>query len=214
MSRRSFHRASEAERRRDLIVATLDCIAECGLQNATVREIAARAGVTQGLIRHYFSSKDLMLQAAYRDLMASMVASAENTADHRPLTAGRRLRDFIVSNLSAPVADAKKLSLWAAFISHVRVDPVFAEIHKENYLAFRDTVEGLVADVLTDAGQDPDPARCRELAIALNGLIDGLWLEGTLVDDLFSEKPAAEIAIRSAEALLGGICLADELHAS
>ncbi|WP_299473170.1 TetR family transcriptional regulator C-terminal domain-containing protein [uncultured Roseibium sp.] len=206
MSRRPFHRAGEAERRHDLIAATLDCIFERGLQGATVREIAARAGVTQGLIRHYFSSKDQMLQAAYKEVMAGMTRDAA-VVDESLKDARTRLRAFIIANLTPPVVDGRTLSLWAAFISHVRVDPVFAEIHRDGYLAFRTALERLVADVLAEAGQDPDPSECREFAIAINGMIDGLWLEGTLVGDLFSKTPLSGIAIRSVEALLGGIRL-------
>jgi AcrR family transcriptional regulator len=208
MSRRTFHRASEAERRKDLINATLDCISELGLQRATVREVAARAGVTPGLIRHYFSSKDLMLQAAYREVMAGMTSAVSAAADEGQTSACARLHDFIVANLTPPVADGRALSLWAAFISHVRVDPAFAEIHRESYLAFRSALEILVADVLAEAGEAPDANRCRELSISINGVIDGLWLEGTLVGDLFSDTPLPGIAIRSVEALLGGIRLA------
>ena len=207
VSRRSFHRASETERRHDLIEATLDCISESGLQGATVRQIAARAGVTQGLIRHYFSSKDQMLQAAYREVMTGMTRTVVAAAEGDPQDARTRLREFVVANLTPPVADSRKLSLWAAFISHVRVDPVFAEIHRESYLAFRSSLEALVADVLEEDGRDPEPTVCQELAIAINGVIDGLWLEGTLVGDLFSETPLPGIAIRSVEALLGGIRL-------
>lgn len=208
MTRRSFHRAPEAERRQDLITATLDCISELGLQGATVREVATRAGVTPGLIRHYFSSKDQMLQAAYREVMTGMTSKVADAADKGQSSARARLHDFIVANLTPPVADGRALSLWAAFISHVRVDPVFAEIHRESYLAFRSVLEALVADVLTEAGQAADTKRCQELAIAINGVIDGLWLEGTLVGDLFSETPLPGIAVRSVEVLLGGISLA------
>ena len=208
MTRRSFHRAPEAERRQDLITATLDCISELGLQGATVREVATRAGVTPGLIRHYFSSKDQMLQAAYREVMTGMTSKVADAADKGQSSAHARLHDFIVANLTPPVADGRALSLWAAFISHVRVDPDFAEIHRESYLAFRSVLEALVADVLTEAGQAADTKRCQELAIAINGVIDGLWLEGTLVGDLFSETPLPGIAVRSVEVLLGGISLA------
>ncbi|XYK80006.1 MAG: TetR family transcriptional regulator C-terminal domain-containing protein [Labrenzia sp.] len=208
MTRRSFHRAPEAERRQDLINATLDCISELGLQGATVREVATRAGVTPGLIRHYFSSKDQMLQAAYREVMTGMTSKVADAADKGQSSARARLHDFIVANLTPPVADGRALSLWAAFISHVRVDPDFAEIHRESYLAFRSVLEALVADVLTEVGQAADTKRCQELAIAINGVIDGLWLEGTLVGDLFSETPLPGIAVRSVEVLLGGISLA------
>lgn len=214
MSRRPFHRAGEDVRRHDLIAATLDCISESGLQGATVRQIAARAGVTPGLIRHYFSSKDQMLQDAYREVMTGMTSAVVAAADGDQQSARERLHDFIVANLTPPVADGRRLSLWAAFISHVRVDPAFAEIHRESYLAFRSALEDLLAEVLAEAGEEPDPQRCRELGIAINGVIDGLWLEGTLVSDLFTDNPLPGIAIRSAEALLGGIVLAQEIPSS
>lgn len=210
MSRRPFHRIGEAERRQDLITATLDCVSEFGLQGATVRQIAARAGVTPGLIRHYFSSKDQMLQAAYDEVMTGMTGAVVAAANSTEGNARARLRGFIMANLTPPVADGRTLSLWAAFISHVRVDPNFAEIHRESYLAFRSALEGLVAHVLIECGHTADPVYCRELAIAINGVIDGLWIEGTLVGDLFEETPLAGIAIRSVEALLGGISLAAE----
>ena len=107
--RRSYHRASEAERRDDLIAATLDCIAEVGIQGATVRQIAARAGVTGGLIRHYFTSKDQMLQAAYRQLMNGITQTTKAASEGSD--ARERLRRFIVANVTPPVTDSRTLSL-------------------------------------------------------------------------------------------------------
>ena len=53
----SFRRAPDFDRRTDMIEATLDCIADLGIQATTVRAVAARAGVSNGLIRHHFTSK-------------------------------------------------------------------------------------------------------------------------------------------------------------
>lgn len=198
--RRSYHRASEAERREDLISATLDCIAEFGIQGATVRQIAARAGVTGGLIRHYFTSKDQMLQAAYRQLMSGITnttAAAAQGADART-----RLRHFIVANVTPPVTDPRTLSLWAAFISHIPLDPAFAAIHRENYLTFLAALKELLAAFFAERERMVAASECRAYAIALNGLIDGLWLEGTLAPDMFMEQEIAETAILSVEALL------------
>ncbi len=219
MSRRVFHRAGEAERRQDLIRATLDCISEKGLEGATVREIAARAGVTGGLIRHYFASKDQMLQAAYRETMASMTTTAISAAgagvggasEGEVKSARLRLHDFIIANVSPPVTDPRTLSLWAGFIGHIRVDPEFARIHRENYLIFRDALEELISGFLTECGRTPASGESRKLAIAINGLIDGLWLEGSLAQDLFDEHALPRIALESVEALLGGLRLTEAL---
>ncbi len=199
MSRRAFHRAPEGERRHDLIEATLDCIAEFGLKGATLRQIAIRAGVTAGLVRHYFDSKDQMVAEAYRAVIASLTEKAE-VVKGDPET---RLREFIVINLTEPVANSRSLSLWAAFISQVRVDATLAAIHREGYLSFRNALEGLLADFLIARGQTPADGECRRLAIAINGLMDGLWLEGCLAGDLFHESELVTIAMTSIEAMLG-----------
>lgn len=199
MNRRSFHRAPEGERRQELIEATLDCISEFGLKGATVRQIAIRAGVTAGLVRHYFESKDQMIAEAYRAVIASLTEKASKVEGDPE----SRLRDFIAINLTEPVADSRSVSLWAAFISQVRVDPVLAEIHREGYLAFRNSLQDLLANFLAAKGKPADPETCRAFAIAINGLVDGLWVEGCLAGDLFREGELVAIAMTSVEALLG-----------
>ncbi len=207
MTRRTFQRAGEAERRKDLIAATLDSISEHGLEGATVRDIAARAGVTGGLIRHYFSGKDEMVQAAYREMLAGMTGAAVDAMAEAGDDPRRRLHDFIVANVSPPIADPKALSLWAAFIGRVRSDDELARIHRENYLIFIGLLEGLVGAVLSAHRHEAPFSETRHLAVAINGLIDGLWLENSLASDLFDEGRLAHIALDAVEAMLGGLPL-------
>lgn len=203
MSRRTFHRASEAERRQDLIEATLSAIGELGVAGATVRQIAARAGVTGGLIRHYFDGKDQMVQAAYGSVMEGMASAASAALEAAGSDPRARLRAFVTANLSPPIADPRTLSLWAAFIGHVRVDPEFAGIHRDNYLAFLRTLEALLSDFLAGLGRPETAEACRRKAIAINGLLDGLWLEGSLAGDLFAHEELRGIAFDAVESLLG-----------
>lgn len=202
MTRRAFRRASEEGRRHDLIRATLDCVAEKGLKGATVREIADRAGVTNGLIRHYFDSKDQMVQAAYRATMSGMTRQAVATV--AGLTDPReRLRVFVEASLSPPVVDARTLSLWATFISLIHVDPAMAAIHRQGYLEFRNEVERLIGDLYAARGRAAAPGQCRLLAIKVNAVIDGLWLEGCLASDIFAGGELAALGIEAVEDILG-----------
>lgn len=207
MTRRTFQRAGEAERRKDLIAATLDSISDYGLEGATVRDIAARAGVTGGLIRHYFAGKDEMVQAAYREMLAGMTGTAVDAMAEAGDDPRQRLHDFIVANVSPPIADPKALSLWAAFIGRVRSDEELARIHRENYLVFIGILQDLVQAVLTQHHHKPVFNEVRHLAVAINGLIDGLWLENSLASDLFDEGPLSDIALDAVEAMLGGLSL-------
>lgn len=203
MTRRSFHHESVEVRRQDLIAATLDAIAEFGLQGATVREIADRAGVTPGLIRHYFVSKELMFQAAYRAIMNTMFETANDAAEEQGTDAVSRLRIFVISNFKPPIIDPRNLSLWATFISQITVDEALAAIHREGYLAFRDKLEAHIGAALEETGRKLAPGELRYLAIAINGLMDGLWLEGSMAADMFGEGELAHVALSSVERLLG-----------
>lgn len=50
-------------RRRQLIDATLDAINEVGMHDATIAQIARRAGVSTGIISRYFRDKNGLLEA-------------------------------------------------------------------------------------------------------------------------------------------------------
>lgn len=203
LTRRTFRRAPGDERRQDLIRATLDCVTEMGLHAVTVREIALRAGVTNGLIRHYFDSKDRMVQEAYRATMGEMTTLVKAASIIAGATARERLRRFVAANLGAPVADIKRLTLWASFISMVHVDAAMAAIHREHYLAFRRELEALVGEVFVEAGLPARKANCRRAAIKINAVIDGLWLEGTFAPEMFAKKDLVAIGIEAVESILG-----------
>ena len=81
-----FRREPAAQRKEALIQATLSLVAEEGVHGATVRAIADRANVTQGLIRHYFSSKEELIMAAYAYHMNAMTHP-----DHRPRRRSRHV---------------------------------------------------------------------------------------------------------------------------
>src|SRR5688572_23018899 len=132
--RRKFRREGEERRRQDLIEATLDCVAEHGLQGATVRAIALRAGVTAGLIRHYFPGKEDLLQAAYATIMGRMTEQAKTALATVAQEPRRRLSAFVAASLLPPVIDARVFSQWASFIGRAGSDPALAAAHRAGYL--------------------------------------------------------------------------------
>ncbi len=59
-------------RRRQLIDATLEAINEVGMHVATIAQIARRAGVSTGIISHYFRDKNGLLEATMRDITSQL----------------------------------------------------------------------------------------------------------------------------------------------
>lgn len=198
--RRKFRREGEERRRAALIEAALALIAEGGTADATVRAIAERAGVTPGLIRHYFQTKDDLARAAYAAVMEQMTSASVAGLDALPgADPVARLAVFVLSAVRPPVADAAAVGIWAGFIHMVRRDPAIRAIHEATYLDFRDRLEALIAALPRTA----DATRCRADAIACNALIDGLWLEVSTLPEAFAPGEIDRIALRSAGAILG-----------
>ena len=62
----------EPIRRQQLIKATMAAIDEVGLAEATVMRIARHAGVSAGIISHYFGGKDGLLEATMRQILTDL----------------------------------------------------------------------------------------------------------------------------------------------
>lgn len=198
--RRKFRREGEERRRESLIAAALDLIADGGFAAATVRAIADRAGVTPGLIRHYFAGKDDLTRAAYAEIMGRMTAASLAHADEAP--AGdpvARLAAFVRASLRPPVADPVSLGLWAGFIHLVRREPAMRAIHRSSYFDYRDLLQSLIADALP---ADTPAVKLRSLAIACNAVIDGLWLEASALPEEFEQAEIEAIGLAAVGRIL------------
>lgn len=198
MDRRPYRRETEERRREDLIGAALGLVAEGGAQAATVRAIAEKAGVTPGLIRHYFVNKDDLTRAAYAHLMAEMTEQSAAVLRDAPADPVLRLALFVAAAVSPPVADPEAVALWAGFVHDVRRDAAMREVHALSYLAFRDVLQ----DLITALPQTPSPSDARAKAIACNALIDGLWMESGLLPEAFAPDEIVTIALHAAGAIL------------
>ena len=82
-------RPSKAHQRREEIIwALYNCLTARGQEKITIKEIAAKAGLTPGVIHYYFESKDDIVSALavaiidkYGSLIESRLAAAASTED-------------------------------------------------------------------------------------------------------------------------------------
>ena len=81
----------------------------------------------------------------------------------------------------------------------VRSDADLMAVHEAGYLAYRDALQTLIETLprVTRSGQT------RGEAIACNALIDGLWVEGSLLPAAFAPGEVITIGLRSVGAILG-----------
>jgi len=187
--RQVFTRESADTRRDALIAATARCLATRGAHGTSVRAICVEAGVSAGLLRHYFDGIDALVAATYRAtgarVAAAMHAAVEDVAVDNPRG---RLLVFVTASFRAPIADPALLATWLAFWSLSRTVQAIGAIHDEIYAENRQDIERLIC-ACPNAPKD-----ARLAAVALTALVDGLWLELSLGNAPFSVGEAEALA--------------------
>src|ERR1700674_5663350 len=108
------HEPAEDDRRRQLIEVAIDCLAELGFVGTTLAQIAGRAGVSTGLVAHYFGDKDGLLEAAFRTL-SRRVHDGVRARLRLAHTPRGRIQAVIDANLAPQEFNQRSGSAWLAF---------------------------------------------------------------------------------------------------
>ncbi len=202
MTRKSFERLTEDVRRTALLEATLDVVSQDGIPGASVRRIALKAGVSAGLIRHYFDTKEDMVRAAYMYLMDGLTMRAAEMAAKAKGQPEASLARFVQANLTKPSISEHAVTLWATFIGLNKSNAGYSDVHRDAYREFLEILEALIFPVLRANDRPDDSTTCRQLAIAMNGIVDGLWIEGSLAHGLYDSADLPGIALRACEGIM------------
>ena len=64
----------QADRRRQILEAAVKVFARSGFHTSRVGDVAEEAGVAYGLVYHYFTSKEELLETIFRDTWTQMLA--------------------------------------------------------------------------------------------------------------------------------------------
>lgn len=184
----AFRRAEPDARRLSLVEACARVLAREGVGGTSVRTIALEAGVSPGLVNHYFAGIDALIAATYAQVEARVGEALEAALAGAGDDPHARLEAWVTASFQSPIADPELLATWIAFWSLVRARPEIARQHDEQYGAFRARLEGLLAD----CGMASEHRR--RAAIAITALIDGLWLELCLSPQAFDAAEARAIA--------------------
>jgi AcrR family transcriptional regulator len=171
-------RASPLVRRADLVAATVSCLARLGARGTTGREICRQAGVSHGLLRHYFRNPDNLLLETYEQLCEDMLAQLEAAALPYAADPWDALHRYFIAVFSDDWAGPEIIGAWMVFWQQARSRSDFAAVSDSFNMRQRALLERLVAQL---------PGRERALPLAdgialLSAALDGLWIEYYLSD--------------------------------
>lgn len=201
--RARFRREAPEDRRRQLGEATLRCIAKHGNAGVSVRQIAAEAGVSPGLITHHFGELEELIAYAF-DLMSDRLLAAINEAvDAAPQTPETRLDAFIDASFSPILMDRGVLGMWVVFWGLILHSPRMASAQRHEYSTYLDSVERLFTDLAAAEGFVIGDVRLA--AVSFTALMDGLWLAWCLNPSAFRPEDGIGQARRWVEGLRRGL---------
>lgn len=190
-------RPEKAQGRTRLIVAALHCMARFGQRGTTVRKIAELAGVTPGLVKHHFGSKDALLVATYRHLNESTVARIQTALTVHQHDPGQALDDAIAALFPDDLTDVHQMRVLVAFWGLVLTNPDFAAVQAATNAQSRKLFCALARL------QVPSQAEAEEIANGIIAVTDGLWLECCMNPVRMTPAKAMLIAASFSRARLG-----------
>lgn len=157
----------EPIRRQQLIDASLDVIGEVGFQGLTIALISRKAGLSTGIISHYFGGKKGLIEATVRYLVSQL------WLEKPPTDPKARLMAIIDANF-APVQQSEAASrTWLSFWSQSVHEPELMRLQTLNK-------RRLVSNLSFSYKQLLPKDKVKEAAEVTTAMIDGLWLHSAL----------------------------------
>jgi len=126
-------------RKRQITRAAYEIIAEKGYNNFTMMDIAKRAGVSSGLIHHYFKDKENMLVTLLREMQQnirqSLEQSIETVADPR-----EKLGIFMDQAFGLVENEKEYIYVTFDFLTQIKFNERMQRILSKLYRGYRETI--------------------------------------------------------------------------
>lgn len=197
--------ADHEERRRQIAAAVCELIAEHGLDAVTVARTAATAGISVGLVQHYFRTKDEMLLHAFRYVSARIRSRIDERVragirHQRPIS--RVLAEALAEFIPLDETRRAEFRVARAFAGRALDAPELAAVDAETARALREELAQAVHNGKecgeVDPALDPWPAAVRLAAVteglALQVYRDPAGVPGVSAADVVASVIDAELA--------------------
>lgn len=161
-------------RKPQLVQATMAVIDRVGLHSASIALISKEAGVSTGIINHYFGGKHGLLEETMREILRQLSVTITKALKELPANAHQqRINAIINGNFEGYQAENKVAKTWLAFWSYSMHDAQLKRLQRVNE-------KRLISHLLIELKALLEPDQAELVAHGIASLIDGIWLRGTL----------------------------------
>ena len=167
--------ATRQVRRQQLIDATLETIAKRGFADTTLADVAAGAGLSQGIVNFHFRTKEELLVETLRDLNEEYGATWRRALEAAGPDPANRLWAILAADFDPAICSRKKIAVWHAFYGEAKARPTYQKICGDRDDERWDVMTGLIETLIAQGGYEGLEARA--LAQILTAMTDGFWLD-------------------------------------
>lgn len=169
------NREMRAATRKAVLASAMQLFAENGYPHTTTREIARKAGISTGLMYHYFSGKESLLRAVFDHSMETL--SVSFTESYRESPPGEQLANLLRTIFRLLAGDEP---FWGLFYA-LRAQPEVMRILGEDFRLWTTRLRELFRAELTAAGySDPELE-----SFLLYSLVEGVIQQYLLDPDVY-----------------------------
>ncbi|MDF2925655.1 MAG: transcriptional regulator [Paenibacillaceae bacterium] len=168
------------EKRRLILHAAFQALAELGYDAVTLQIIADYAKVSKGVVHYYYNSKDAVLTELLLWL-TGRIYEKECAAVQEQSTAGGKLAAYLDSVFVAPEKNRSFYRVYLDFLAKATRNPAYREINQRFYGNCRSISTEIVLqgqrEGVFHAGLDIDGT-----AAAIRAIIDGCLIQWLMTD--------------------------------
>jgi AcrR family transcriptional regulator len=185
-------------RRQHMLTAAAQIIAERGISETRIADVAERAGASPALVIYYFKTKDRLLSEALRHSDQNFYDAVEAMLQRTP-TLRSRLETLVRwtcdpdSVEELPGSWGMWFDLWATAF---RVEAV-----RRDRIELDQLWRAMISRLVTDAqagGEVAESVEAEDFAVSFSALLDGLSIQVALGDPVVNAERAFDVALRFA----------------
>tara|TARA_R110001583_G_scaffold66471_2_gene190997 strand:- start:132 stop:725 length:594 start_codon:yes stop_codon:yes gene_type:complete len=173
-------------RQQQLINATLMSVERHGLQHTTINTISGLAGMSSGIISHYFGGKQGLIEATQKFLLDELKQALLTRTSGKTLTPVARLSMIVEANFTELQRSNAATKTWLSFWSQAMHDPGLARLQNINS-------QRLYSNLLFSFKQLLPNTAAINAAKQTAAVIDGFWLRSALSSTPIEDFKQAQI---------------------
>lgn len=171
--------STESSKSAAITESLLDIVDQHGLDQVSVREVAAHAGVSIGTVQHYFPTKDAMLTAAYDEVVRRLRDRLESVAVGKDVR--QNLMNVLRELLPLDQRRVAETRIHLAFAARAATAPALAATQRAALAEMHDALTAAFATAWGDQLDDSAALAAHGAialadGLALHAITSGRWL--------------------------------------